>query len=184
MARNTRFPVQWKPLNIISVERAKVSQVLSLTKAKTYCPWKRQDLLYVCWCFCHTGSVPHLVFPCFTDLSGFDDFQYRISNIQYNVSSGDRNPVPDRSAPLYITVGDGGNQEGLAGRFRDPQPDYSAFREASYGHSTLEIKNRTHAFYHWNRNDDGKKVETDSFILHNQYWVSSFRRRKLKKHRS
>lgn len=124
------------------------------------------------------------MFPCFTDLSGFDDFQYRISNIQYNVSSGDRNPVLDRSAPLYITVGDGGNQEGLAGRFRDPQPDYSAFREASYGHSTLEIKNRTHAFYHWNRNDDGKKVETDSFILHNQYWVSSFRRRKLKKHRS
>lgn len=55
-------------------------------------------------------------------------------------------------------------------RFRDPQPDYSAFREASYGHSTLEIKNRTHAFYHWNRNDDGKKVATDSFILHNQYW--------------
>ena len=55
-------------------------------------------------------------------------------------------------------------------RFRDPQPDYSAFREASYGHSTLEIKNRTHAFYHWNRNDDGKKVATDSFKLHNQYW--------------
>lgn len=55
-------------------------------------------------------------------------------------------------------------------RFRYPQPDYSAFREASYGHSTLEIKNRTHAFYHWNRNDDGKKVATDSFILHNQYW--------------
>ncbi|KAK7849862.1 bifunctional purple acid phosphatase 26 [Quercus suber] len=87
---------------------------------------------------------------------------YRISNIHYNVSSGDRYPVPDKSAPVYITVGDGGNQEGLAGRFWDPQPDYSAFREASYGHSTLEIRNRTHAFYHWNRNDDGKKVKTDS----------------------
>lgn len=55
-------------------------------------------------------------------------------------------------------------------RFRDPQPDYSAFREASYGHSTLAIKNRTHAIYHWNRNDDGKKVATDSFTLYNQYW--------------
>lgn len=55
-------------------------------------------------------------------------------------------------------------------RFREPQPDYSAFREASYGHSTLEIKNRTHAIYHWNRNDDGKKVATDEFVLHNQYW--------------
>ncbi|PKI72705.1 hypothetical protein CRG98_006913 [Punica granatum] len=107
---------------------------------------------------------------------------YRISNINYNVSSGDRYPMPDKSAPVYITVGDGGNQEGLAGRFRDPQPEYSAFREASYGHSTLEIKNRTHAFYHWNRNDDGKKVPTDSFVIHNRHWASNLRRRKLKKH--
>lgn len=107
---------------------------------------------------------------------------YRISNLHHNVTSGDRYPVPDKSAPVYLTVGDGGNQEGLAGRFRHPQPDYSAFREASYGHSTLEIKNRTHAFYHWNRNDDGKKVATDSFVLHNQYWASNLRRRKLRKH--
>ncbi|XP_010440687.1 PREDICTED: bifunctional purple acid phosphatase 26 [Camelina sativa] len=107
---------------------------------------------------------------------------YRISNVRYNVSSGDRFPVPDKSAPVYITVGDGGNQEGLAASFREPQPDYSAFREASYGHSTLEIKNRTHAIYHWNRNDDGKKVATDEFVLHNQYWGNNIRRRKLKKH--
>ncbi|XP_027177257.1 bifunctional purple acid phosphatase 26 [Coffea eugenioides] len=106
---------------------------------------------------------------------------YRISNIHYNVSSGYPYPVPDKSAPVYITVGDGGNQEGLAGRFRDPQPEYSAFREASYGHSTLEIKNRTHALYHWNRNDDGKKVATDAFMLYNQYWGTSKRRRNLRK---
>lgn len=106
---------------------------------------------------------------------------YRISNILYNVSEGHPYPVPDKAAPVYITVGDGGNQEGLASRFREPQPDYSAFRESSYGHSTLEIKNRTHALYHWNRNDEGKKVETDSFMIHNQYWGSNGRRRKLKK---
>ncbi|GER51596.1 purple acid phosphatase [Striga asiatica] len=87
----------------------------------------------------------------------------------------------DKSAPIYITVGDGGNQEGLANRFRVPQPEYSAFREASYGHSTLEIMNRTHAFYHWNRNDDGKLTPADSFVLHNQYWGNNHRRRKLKK---
>ncbi|GAB4836807.1 Bifunctional purple acid phosphatase 26 [Ancistrocladus abbreviatus] len=107
---------------------------------------------------------------------------YRVSNIHYNVSSGERYPIPDKSAPVYITVGDGGNQEGLAGKFWDPQPEYSAFREASYGHSTLEIKNRTHAVYHWNRNDDGKKVPTDSVVFHNQYWASNLRRRRLKKH--
>lgn len=42
--------------------------------------------------------------------------QYRISNIHYNVTSGEQYPIPDKSAPVYITVGDGGNQEGLAGR--------------------------------------------------------------------
>ncbi|XP_030510564.1 bifunctional purple acid phosphatase 26 isoform X1 [Cannabis sativa] len=107
---------------------------------------------------------------------------YRISNIRYNITSGDAYPVPDKSAPVYITVGDGGNQEGLADRFLDPQPEYSAFREASYGHSTLEIMNRTHALYHWNRNDDGKKLATDAFVLRNQYWANNQRRRKLKKH--
>ncbi|EPS64420.1 hypothetical protein M569_10360, partial [Genlisea aurea] len=102
---------------------------------------------------------------------------YRISHLR---SSDSSHPVPDKSAPVYITVGDGGNQEGLADKFRDPQPDYSAFRESSYGHSTLEIENRTHAFYHWNRNEEGKRVATDSFVLHNQYWVKNDRRRKLK----
>ncbi|XP_057967627.1 bifunctional purple acid phosphatase 26-like [Malania oleifera] len=106
---------------------------------------------------------------------------HRISNLHYNVSSVDPYPVLDQSAPIYITVGDGGNQEGLAGHFMDPQPDYSAFREASYGHSTLEIKNRTHALYNWIRNDDGKNVVTESFILHNQYWASN-RQRKMDKH--
>ncbi|KAK3211874.1 hypothetical protein Dsin_016580 [Dipteronia sinensis] len=106
---------------------------------------------------------------------------YRISNVHYNVTSGDPYPVPDKSAPVYITVGDGGNQEGLAGRYMDPQPEYSAYREASYGHSTLELKNRTHAFYHWNRNDDGKKVPTDLVMFHNQYWASNLQRRRLKK---
>lgn len=48
--------------------------------------------------------------------SGVIDLQYRISNIRYNVSSGYRYPVPNKSAPVYVTVGDGGNQEGLAGR--------------------------------------------------------------------
>ncbi|KAL5697873.1 Bifunctional purple acid phosphatase 26 [Ranunculus cassubicifolius] len=106
---------------------------------------------------------------------------YRFSQVHYNVSRS--SPYPDKSAPVYITVGDGGNQEGLAVEFRDPQPDYSAFREASYGHSTLEIKNRTHALYHWNRNDDGNKVETDSVVFLNQYWARNMqRRRKLKKH--
>lgn len=55
--------------------------------------------------------------------------------------------------------------------YNDPQPDYSAFREASYGHATLEIMNKTHAIYHWNRNDEGMSYVADAIVLENQYWL-------------
>jgi hypothetical protein len=40
--------------------------------------------------------------------------QHRISNVAYNVVNGLCSPIPDQSAPVYITIGDGGNQGGLA----------------------------------------------------------------------
>lgn len=40
-------------------------------------------------------------------------FQERVSNIAYNIENGLCTPRNDGSAPVYITVGDGGNQEGL-----------------------------------------------------------------------
>jgi hypothetical protein len=55
--------------------------------------------------------------------------------------------------------------------FTKPQPGYSAFREASFGHGTLEIKNRTHAYYEWHRNHDGAKAVADSLWLTNRYWM-------------
>ncbi|KAL5781413.1 hypothetical protein ACOSP7_006442 [Xanthoceras sorbifolium] len=42
-----------------------------------------------------------------------------------------------------------------AGKFCwDRQPDYSAFRESSFGHGILEVKNETHALWTWHRNQD------------------------------
>ena len=40
--------------------------------------------------------------------------QERVSNIAYNIINGICTPVKDQSAPVYITIGDGGNLEGLA----------------------------------------------------------------------
>ena len=51
-----------------------------------------------------------------------------------------------------------------------PQPRYSAFREASFGHAILDIKNRTHAYYTWHRNQDGSSVAADSMWFTNRYW--------------
>ncbi|KAF5735991.1 hypothetical protein HS088_TW14G00121 [Tripterygium wilfordii] len=94
----------------------------------------------------------------------------RVSNVKYNITDGLCTPVKDPSAPIYLTLGDGGNIEGLANSFTEPQPSYSAFREASFGHATLEIKNRTHAYYTWHRNHDNEPVAADSLWIHNRIW--------------
>ncbi|OWM80295.1 purple acid phosphatase 2-like isoform X1 [Punica granatum] len=94
----------------------------------------------------------------------------RVSNIVYNIVNGLCAPIRDQSAPVYINIGDGGNIEGLANNMTEPQPKYSAYREASFGHAIFDIKNRTHAHYSWHRNQDGYAVEADSLWFYNRFW--------------
>ncbi|KAJ3674678.1 hypothetical protein LUZ60_005294 [Juncus effusus] len=95
---------------------------------------------------------------------------HRIANIAYNITNGLCMPTANQNAPVYITIGDGGNIEGLASNMTEPQPSYSAFREASFGHAIFEIKNRTHAYYTWHRNQDSKAVAADSMWFNNRYF--------------
>lgn len=53
--------------------------------------------------------------------------------------------------PVYVNVGDGGNREGAALPYRVPQPEWSAFREASFGVGSLKLANATHALFRWER---------------------------------
>ncbi|KAM7262483.1 hypothetical protein ACFE04_000166 [Oxalis oulophora] len=94
----------------------------------------------------------------------------RVSNIAYNIINRDCTPKKDQSAPVYITIGDGGNIEGLANNMTEPQPAYSAYREASFGHAIFSIKNRTHAYYAWHRNQDGYAVESDTTWFFNRFY--------------
>ncbi|MBA0560436.1 hypothetical protein Golob_017333 [Gossypium lobatum] len=54
-----------------------------------------------------------------------------------------------------------------AGKFCwDQQPDYSAFRESSFGHGILEVKNETWALWTWYRNQDSSgKVGDQVYIV-------------------
>lgn len=52
-------------------------------------------------------------------------------------------------------------------RYNDPQPEWSVFREASFGHGELKIVNSTHAFWSWHRNDDDEPVRSD------EVWITS-----------
>ncbi|KAI3863145.1 hypothetical protein MKW98_015603 [Papaver atlanticum] len=79
------------------------------------------------------------------------------------VSGGKSDPC----GSVHITIGDGGNREGLAHRYINPSPEWSVFREASFGHGELKIVNSTHAFWTWHRNDDDEPVRSD------QVWITS-----------
>ncbi|XVE61503.1 hypothetical protein DITRI_Ditri06bG0045600 [Diplodiscus trichospermus] len=72
------------------------------------------------------------------------------------------NGEADNCAPVHITIGDGGNREGLATKYMDSKPEISMFREASFGHGQLEVLNATHAVWTWHRNDDDVSVIADT----------------------
>jgi hypothetical protein len=55
----------------------------------------------------------------------------------------------------------------IINRYKNPQPAWSVFREASFGHGELKLANSTHAYWSWHRNDDDESVRSD------QVWITS-----------
>lgn len=47
----------------------------------------------------------------------------------------------------------------------DRQPEYSAYRESSFGHGIFEVKNETHALWTWHRNQDLYKYAGDVIYI-------------------
>ncbi|KAM7265806.1 hypothetical protein ACFE04_003489 [Oxalis oulophora] len=47
----------------------------------------------------------------------------------------------------------------------DRQPDYSAFRESSFGHGILEVKNETYALWTWHRNQESDGEVGDQIYI-------------------
>ncbi|KAL5976370.1 putative purple acid phosphatase 20 [Asimina triloba] len=82
--------------------------------------------------------------------------------VQARVSGGRADPC----GPVHMTIGDGGNREGLANKFLEPKPEISIFREPSFGHGRFEVVNATHALWSWHRNEDEVQVISDSVWLH------------------
>ncbi|XP_050230394.1 purple acid phosphatase 22-like [Mercurialis annua] len=72
----------------------------------------------------------------------------------------------DPCGPMHITIGDGGNREGLALLFKNPASVMSLFREPSFGHGRLKIVDETRAYWSWQRNDDSTSSKADDIWLH------------------
>lgn len=100
-------------------------------------------------------------------------FQYRI-NIVFtgHVHAYERTyPVYkdeiQQNAPVYITIGDGGNLEGHANEYYE-KPKWSAFRNGTdYGYGTLTIVNKNKLLWRWYRNEDMEYVFRDVILLDN-----------------
>ncbi|KAJ6370228.1 hypothetical protein OIU76_028493 [Salix suchowensis] len=80
----------------------------------------------------------------------------------------DECPEPSTTADLDIGGGFCGfnftSGPGAGSFCWDRQPEYSAYRESSFGHGILEVKNETHALWSWHRNRD--YYETAGDILY------------------
>ncbi|XP_073149548.1 purple acid phosphatase 22-like [Henckelia pumila] len=71
----------------------------------------------------------------------------------------------DQCGPMHVTIGDGGNREGLAMLFESPSPSISLYHEPSFGHGRLRVHNRTHAHWSWHRNNDSDSIQADEIWL-------------------
>ncbi|KAB1223592.1 putative purple acid phosphatase 20 [Morella rubra] len=104
----------------------------------------------------------------------FDSYSAQYNWLEADLSKIDRNNSPwtcvyngkaDNCGPVHITIGIGGNREGLATKYQNPQPAISLFREVSFGHGQFEVVNATQALWTWHRNQDDSAVVSDSVWL-------------------
>jgi hypothetical protein len=69
---------------------------------------------------------------------------------------------------VHIVIGDGGNKEGHAADYYDPQPAWSAFRNGTqYGHAELLVAGKEKMVWRWHRNIDDVKVTQDEVTICN-----------------
>jgi hypothetical protein len=69
---------------------------------------------------------------------------------------------------VYVTIGDGGNREGLYDEWQEPAPEWVAFRNGShYGRGDLLVVNATHLRWQWWPN--GQSRPEDEAWIRNPY---------------
>jgi hypothetical protein len=83
-------------------------------------------------------------------------------------SSSTKDHAEEGLGTVYVTVGDGGNREGHAWPWLYPQPEWSAYRESSFGHGLLTVVNDTAMHWTWRRNHGDEAAVNDEawFFAH------------------
>ncbi|KAK7284877.1 hypothetical protein RJT34_19631 [Clitoria ternatea] len=134
----------WLQSDIATIDRVRTPWVIALLHA----PWYNTNEAHQGEGESMRQAMEHLLYHANVDLvfAGHVHAYERFTRIYDNQA--------DSCGPIYITIGDGGNREGLALKFKNPASPLSLYREASFGHGRLRIVNDTHAYWSWHRNND------------------------------
>ena len=155
-----RSMVSWLKRDLASVDRGKTPWVVVMFHA----PWYNSNRAHFKEAERHRWSLERVLYDGGADvvLSGHVHAYERSRNV-FDWS-------PDPCGPAYLVVGDGGNYEGpYGGGWRAPQPEWSAFREGSFGAGRLVIENATDARWTWHRTTC---VEKGGVTRFNESWYA------------
>ncbi|CAH9095501.1 unnamed protein product [Cuscuta epithymum] len=149
---------KWLQSDLTKVDRTRTPWLVALVHAPWYNSNSAHQEEYESYAM--KESMEGLLFQAKTDVvfSGHVHAYERFTRVYKDKA--------DNCGPIYITIGDGGNREGLATKYME-QPKISLFREASFGHGMLEVVNASHAKWTWHRNEDDEAITADSV------WIKS-----------
>ncbi|KAH7691371.1 acid phosphatase [Aphelenchoides avenae] len=82
------------------------------------------------------------------------------------VYNGTDSPYTDPPAPVHLTSGSGGSQEGHDSFVKDPSP-WSVFRSTNYGFGRMQVFNATHLFY--------EQINAASGAVEDSFWLIKHR---------
>jgi hypothetical protein len=149
----------WLQNNLKSIDRLVTPWIIIVM----HCPWYSSNLNH------HADTQTILMREYMEELF----YQYQV-NIVFNGHVHDyertypvyRNET-DTSGPVYITIGNAGNLEGLDNKYYE-QPKWSAFRNGTeYGYGKLTILNEKRMFWSWYINDGKQMFPRDKALLCN-----------------
>jgi len=145
--------LKWFKEDLLSVDRSQTPWII----AAFHAPW-------------YTSSLAHPMSESEVMRKSFEDSVYKQVDFivmghvhAYERTVGVYKNETDQCGPVYITIGDGGNQEGPACGWVMGLP-WSKKKEFSFGFGTLSIMTETTANWSWYRNQDDL-VQHDTVLL-------------------
>ena len=135
---------KWLVADLASIDRAKTPWVL----VQLHAPWYNSNTV-------HTNDGQPMRVALESLIVQAKVAQVYAGHVHaYERSVPSINLQPAAGGPVYVTVGDGGNREGLASKWVEPCPAWSVYRQATYGFGVLEASNATHLRWVWHQNED------------------------------